>query len=426
MMHRLLHLLSRSSTLVALAVLAFVGGSLLDAATAHAQTAVSPYFLVMVDTSGSMTSTTTGTGPNSCGQTRRRINDAKCVIQQVVNGYGDVTFGLGRFANTGCTGTCSASCTNGACGCSCTRTCDATSASGEVLVPFSSSNQPDILRWVDYTCSQCTAPTTFPYAAATNPELTAAGATPIGGTILAARAYLTTALASDPNRGCRSVNVIMLTDGDETCDGDAETAARDLHDNFFVGGVRVVVNSYFIGFGVAAGDGDIERYNRAGRGIAGNPAGNEGYYATDENTLAAAFSQIISDGIALRGLRRRRQRLRHPGRRGLPALLQPPDAADHDAHEPSASPARRLCDMLRRQLQRRGRRGRPQRVRHVRPRRSRRSATGSTTTATARSTKAACAEARTLHGRRDVRQPRRRLRHAHRRGRDARLQHGRR
>jgi MYXO-CTERM domain-containing protein len=263
--------------------------SALSSAPASAQTAISPYFLVMVDTSGSMSSTTPGSGSNSCAAPRTRLSDAKCVIQRVVNGYGDVTFGLGRFRQTG-SGTCAATCTSGTCSCSTSTTCNATSASGEVLVGFSPTNQADILRWVDYSCGTCT------NAIGSNPELRSTGGTPIGGTVLAARDYLLTALAGDPNRGCRSVNVIVLTDGDETCSGNAETAAA-LMRPLNIGGVNVTVNTYFIGFGVSPGDTDIERYNRAGRGIAGNPPGNEGYYATDEDSLAAAFSQIISDGI---------------------------------------------------------------------------------------------------------------------------------
>ncbi|MBN8613703.1 MAG: hypothetical protein J0L92_24115 [Deltaproteobacteria bacterium] len=305
MTHRFLSLVPRTTGLL-VALVAAVW--LLEAAPAHAQTAVSPYFLVMVDTSGSMTGST-GSGTNSCMQTRTRMNDARCVLSQVVNGYGDVTFGLGRFSQTNLTGTCagcgsggggscttgggcpgSTVCCSGTCGCGYRARCDATSASGEVLVPFSPTNQADILRWVDFSCGTCT------NTVASNPELRAGGNTPIGGTVLAARDFLTTSLATDPNRGCRSINVIVLTDGAETCGGNAETAAAALR-SITIGGVAVTVTTYFIGFGVSPGDADIERYNRAGRGIAGNPPGNEGYYATDENTLAAAFSQIISDGI---------------------------------------------------------------------------------------------------------------------------------
>ncbi|GAB4211023.1 MAG: hypothetical protein OHK0013_32300 [Sandaracinaceae bacterium] len=273
-------------------VLALLLG-LLGASRAEAQTAVPPYFLIMVDTSGSMTAST-GSGMNSCGRTRTRLSDAKCVLQRVINGYGDVTFGLGRFAQRSPSGTCTSTCvpgtSGGTCGCSYTATCDATANSGQVIVPFSPTNQADILRFVDYTCGTCTD------TIASNPELRAGGNTPIAGAMLAARDYLTTALATDPNRGCRSINVIMLTDGDETCGGNAETVAAGMR-SLTIGGVPVTVTSYFIGFGVTPGDADIERYNRAGRGIVGNPPGNEGYYATDENTLAAAFSQIIADGI---------------------------------------------------------------------------------------------------------------------------------
>src|SRR5262245_45570947 len=65
-------------------------------ARAIAQEAVKPYFLVIVDNSGSMTAST-GSGTNSCGREHTRMSDAKCVLQRVVNGYGDAVFGLTRF-----------------------------------------------------------------------------------------------------------------------------------------------------------------------------------------------------------------------------------------------------------------------------------------------------------------------------------------
>ena len=66
---------------------------------AHAQTQVKPYFVVIVDNSGSMTNWTTATPPgmNTCGREQTRMSDAKCVLQQVVNAYGDVIFALMRF-----------------------------------------------------------------------------------------------------------------------------------------------------------------------------------------------------------------------------------------------------------------------------------------------------------------------------------------
>src|SRR5690349_21162809 len=107
--------------------LAWAGVTLAEVTTAEAQgSSVSPYFLVVLDNSGSMdnrcaTFTTSASctaqvpctwsgggggscsgflGTNSCGQERTRMNDARCVLSQVVNAYGDATFGLMRYATT--------------------------------------------------------------------------------------------------------------------------------------------------------------------------------------------------------------------------------------------------------------------------------------------------------------------------------------
>jgi Putative metal-binding motif len=96
-----------------------------------------PYFILLVDTSGSMTACTTpptnyptecnknaaGYSLNSCGMVPSRVNDAKCALRQAVMAYsGQVNFGLATFAAflTGCSaGTCVSDCgnpTGGSCG----------------------------------------------------------------------------------------------------------------------------------------------------------------------------------------------------------------------------------------------------------------------------------------------------------------------
>ncbi|NOY91479.1 MAG: hypothetical protein GXP55_09735 [Deltaproteobacteria bacterium] len=256
---------------------------------ARAQTAISPYFLVMVDTSGSMGRGTTG-GNNSCGQPASRMSDAKCVIQQVVNSYGDVTFGLGRFQQDYSNRrACNSPCTAGSCGCrDRTTVCNATAAAGQILVPIAARNQPQILNWVDYSCGSCTATT------GSTVELRSGGNTPLQGALLAARDYLQTALVGDPYLGCRPVSVILLTDGAETCGGNPASGATSLW-NINVGGTPVNVRTYPIGFGVSDPNTQIDRIAQAG---AGNPSPSVGgFYATDETSLALAFSQIIADSI---------------------------------------------------------------------------------------------------------------------------------
>ena len=68
--------------------------------TAAAQRVINPYFMFLMDSSGSMnagTTCTTGT-TNACGASCTRMNDAKCALARVVAGTGDATFGLGQFS----------------------------------------------------------------------------------------------------------------------------------------------------------------------------------------------------------------------------------------------------------------------------------------------------------------------------------------
>ncbi|MCZ7680053.1 MAG: MopE-related protein [Sandaracinaceae bacterium] len=270
------------------------------AEAAYAQpgaTAVSPYFLVIVDNSGSMDDDT-GSGDNSCGQDRNRLSDAKCVLQSVVNGYGDVTFGLARFRHT-CSGSCSSSSCDDRCGCSCSTTCDATADAGQILVPIQPDNQSRILEWVDYQCSSCTS-----LSAGSQPELHAQGNTPLAGALRGARRYLeggdpvfgTSPIAGDPYAGCRPMAVILLTDGDETCASDSETraAATELRTTTY-GGATYDVRTYVIGFGISPGNANTEAIAQSGGTDA--PGTHRAFYATDETTLALAFSQIVNDSI---------------------------------------------------------------------------------------------------------------------------------
>lgn len=79
-----------------------------------------------------------------------------------------------------------------------------------------------------------------------NRPLIAVGSTPLGATLQSFRnwypGWRTLAMAQDPLFPCRLVNVILLTDGDETCAANACTVAADLVNNF---GVR----TYAVGYG---------------------------------------------------------------------------------------------------------------------------------------------------------------------------------
>ncbi|MDQ3031361.1 MAG: VWA domain-containing protein [Myxococcota bacterium] len=282
----------RSLWLLSIALLTASIAVASPASRAAAQSTVTPYFMVVFDTSGSM-GNSTGSGTNSCGQARTRMSDAKCVLQRVVNGYGDVSFGLERFRQSCTGGSCTSTCVTSGCSCSgCSASCTATASSGEVLVPIASDNQSDILRWVDYSCGSCTST-----AVSANPELRALGNTPLGGSLLAARSYYAGAsspLIGDPFGTCRPVSVILLTDGDETCSGNAVNAATQLRSTT-VDGRTYDIRTYVIGFGISPGDADIE--NMATAGGTDAPGSRRGFYATDETSLSLAFSQIIEDSI---------------------------------------------------------------------------------------------------------------------------------
>ena len=281
----------RARHLAALAFAVAVG----TAVSASAQVTVGPYFTVIFDNSGSMTSSTGG-GTNSCGLPRNRMSDAKCVLQDVVNGYGEATFALERFRHS-CSGSCSSSTCSTTCGCSCSLTCNSTANAGEVLVPIASGNQSDVLEWVDYSCNSCTSLTP-----GTQPELHASGNTPLAGALRAAREYYqgldprfgTSPIATDSFSGCRPYYVILLTDGDETCGGNPATAATELR-NTNVGGTLYDIRTFVIGFGITPGDADTEAIATAGGTDA--PGSNRAFYASDETSLALAFSQIMADSI---------------------------------------------------------------------------------------------------------------------------------
>lgn|GEM_PF-898311 len=122
------------------------------------------------------------------------------------------------------------------------RTCVYPACKGsDVVVPFPSnggSNYDDLLSWMDGV-------ETFPVG--TNKELRGDGYTPIGSSIDAVREWLTTAGSSvgagsgatttDAQVSCRDYNVILLTDGEETCGSNGANAAEILYHPCTNGGV---------------------------------------------------------------------------------------------------------------------------------------------------------------------------------------------
>lgn len=323
-----------------------------------------PYFMLAVDTSGSMIgctnpSTSTyqfpatcpvGATTNSCGLLPTRLNDAKCALRQTVSAFsGQVNFGLATFATylTGCAaGACPAQCPAGSTNCntnpaipggesySCTYNYFAGAAAGSescgnnpncaaagpgapnypkgtwlnganVVVglpkdtwwlppPAPASNTAELLQWFDGQCNN-------------NREIFARGGTPLEGILRGVTQYLragwtqwsttnycsaglsyTFPTPADTNdRTCRSINVILVTDGDESCGGTPVNIATDLFQNgVTIGGKNWKVKTYVIAFAganVASTD-----------AIAAAGGTTASYIASNEVQLSNALSTILS------------------------------------------------------------------------------------------------------------------------------------
>ncbi|MBK9264323.1 MAG: hypothetical protein IPM54_31540 [Polyangiaceae bacterium] len=159
-------------------------------------------------------------------------------------------------------------------------------------------NTAELLQWFDGQCDS-------------SRELFAAGSTPIAGSLEAVTQYLragwtrwtnsnycpnptyTFGTPADTNdRACRSINVILLTDGDESCDSqtDAVNAASNLFNNgVTIGGKTWKVPVHVINF---AG-GSVTATNQ----IAAAGGTNASILANNEVQLASAFAQIIGGAI---------------------------------------------------------------------------------------------------------------------------------
>ncbi|HVY49631.1 MAG TPA: MopE-related protein [Minicystis sp.] len=214
-----------------------------------------PYFMVIVDNSGSM-STDVGSSPSCAGYPSTRVGHARCAVTKAVSAYsGEVNFGLASYAVR------EINCTNNTCygGCQTQYTPNDRNSCGPlgrdpglpgngnnihlggyVIVPMlqdhywmappDPSNVPSIQHLVD---NNCQIGTNGPDGT-TVWELGAQSNTPLAGSLWTMNKYFsgtytdpfdnTTTLTSpigtvaNGERGCRPINIILLTDGDETCD----------------------------------------------------------------------------------------------------------------------------------------------------------------------------------------------------------------
>jgi hypothetical protein len=287
-----------------------------------------PYFMIAFDTSGSMTiDVTVGGAPqaNSCGYGTNRIGHGKCALKNMFQAFGgQVNFGLAAFARgtaSGCTASCGTT-GNGSCvwqsypgggipsgGCGPEPTSQPNSEDrrgGEILVPMQRdnfyappldpTNVPELLKWVDNDCS--------PIGTLSH-ELWAAGETPLNGILRDMYRYMSnewtrptgsptyaSPIADVGERPCRTINTILITDGDESCDADPADpidAAADLFAGFTKGGITWKVKTYVITFGGGTPTKANQIAAAGGTGLAVN--------ATNEATLSAALANIVSQAI---------------------------------------------------------------------------------------------------------------------------------
>ncbi len=314
--------------------------------TARAGDPLKPYVVLVLDVSGSMDGAT-GSGPPSCGGVDSKLDHARCAIRKIVNSYGDMVFGLGRF-RMAMSGTTTAN--TFPAGCSSTQTtCNATSDAFELLTPLVDGNNDAADAWVNLTGNTCT-------ATGTDPEIwNADGNTPLEGSLNGTKLYwqgtqTTTPsnftiwpnnlpgfapIAADPTKDaflpkpnkpatcnsnratcddsagcasqtncccaeqCRPYITILLTDGVETCNGTPASGATSmLTTDVTINGTtrRYRIETKPIGFGINPGDAQIEGIAHGG-GATDVSGVDEGFYASDEASLQLAISSILDDAI---------------------------------------------------------------------------------------------------------------------------------
>ena len=282
-----------------------------------------PYFMLLLDASDSMSA---GAAANSCtiahgystDYPTNKIGGARCAIYNTVAAFGGQTnFGLAILPAHEVTGNvgpaaCPAAMSS-LTGCTeqflyatnCGDGAGATRKGAAVVVPLqqddywdppnaqSPSNLAILEQWTDNVCSDCK-------------EITLANSTPINGALRDMYRYLSSSWTNPKTgvkydtplrdasveRPCRTVSVILMTDGAETCDSvaDAANAAALLYAGFIINGTTWKVKTFVIHFGSALPSAGNQQIAVAG--------GTTAVAATDEAALSAALANIVQSGIA--------------------------------------------------------------------------------------------------------------------------------
>ena len=126
-------------------------------------------------------------------------------------------------------------------------------------------------------------------------ELRGTGPTPLASSLEATKDFLAPRIACDNAVPCRKYNVILLTDGAESCQGDPVAAAQALNAGITknIGGVdtAISVKTYVIGFSTLPGE--TAQLNA----IAAAGGTNTAYFVASRAELANAMATIISDSF---------------------------------------------------------------------------------------------------------------------------------
>ncbi len=171
---------------------------------------------------------------------------------------------------------------------------------GQVVVgfpPSGNSNLLDIYHWID---GKEDLP---PFSAASNREIRAVTMTPLASAIDSVRAWLTDATetavgagpgllsnsptARDPRVACRPYNIILITDGEDTCSPNSATDPITAAGTAFGAGIGV----FIVGFGTS--------YSTVldSMAMAGSGQKQPAYFAADRSDLTASLGDIIMNAI---------------------------------------------------------------------------------------------------------------------------------
>jgi hypothetical protein len=234
---------------------------------------------------------------------------------------------------------------------------------GNILVGWNATgafttldNTSALLKWMDgtetATAADLAATTSGNYCNHTttgNCELRAEGATPLGGLITGIQSYLTPIRTADAVRSCRPYSVILITDGNETCGGDAVPVATALR--------TAGINTYVVGLAIDATSRTLlNNIATAGGTDAGPVGGDTAYFANDRVTLAAGLSEIVRRSLLSESCNNLDDNCNALVDEGLPKFcntasgVTPPDCSDSTQNRPlctlCAAPAETACDGL--------------------------------------------------------------------------------